>query len=100
MINYDYLELHYVLVVCDIKDSVFSSFLALILYNSDRKIHDKVVSEIVAARQGIKPRTCSSASRELNHYTTAAPNLVAYDPVHAKYEVIILCFKRVIYVRL
>ena len=34
------------------------------------------------------------------NYTTAAPNLVAYDPVHAKYEVIILCFKMVIYARL
>ena len=47
MINYDYRELNYVLVVCDIKDSVFSSFLlfkfSLILYNSDRKIRDKVV---------------------------------------------------------
>ena len=34
MINYDYLELNYVWVVCDI---------SLILYNSDRKIRDKVV---------------------------------------------------------
>ena len=42
MINYDYLELNYVLVVCDIKDSVFLKF-SLILYNSDRKIRVRVV---------------------------------------------------------
>ena len=46
MINYDQLELNYVLVVCDIKpDDKGLCFLkfSLILYNSDRKIRDKVV---------------------------------------------------------
>ena len=32
-------------------------------------------SEIVVARPGIEPQTSCSASQELNHYTTAAPNL-------------------------
>ena len=41
MINYDYLELIYVLVVCDIKDC-FLKF-SFILYNSDIKIRDKVM---------------------------------------------------------
>ena len=34
------------------------------------------MSEIVAARLGIEPRTSCSASQELNYYTTTAP-----DPV-------------------
>ena len=46
MINYDYLELNYVLVVCDIKGLFFLKF-SLILYNSDRKIRDKVVYLLV-----------------------------------------------------
>ena len=36
MINYDYLELNYVLVVYDIKDSVFSSFLLFYTTQTER----------------------------------------------------------------
>ena len=32
-------------------------------------------TEIQVARRGIEPRTCCSASQELNHSATAAPNL-------------------------
>ena len=94
MINYDNHELNYVMVVCDIKDSVFSSFLLFYTTQTERFVTKfctfittctciqlslliRSISEIVAARQGIEPRACSSASRALNHYTTAAPNLVA-----------------------
>ena len=34
------------------------------------------ISEIVAERPGIEPRTSCSASQELNHYTIAAPTFI------------------------
>ena len=36
MINYDYLELNYVLVACDIEDSVFSNFLLFYTTHAER----------------------------------------------------------------
>ena len=40
----------------------------------DLEAGDKPISEIVAARPEIEPRTSCSANQELNHYTTAAPH--------------------------
>ena len=60
--------------------------LAVFQQYSDLEAGDNQFSEIQVARRGIEPRTSCSASQELKHSATAAPEMLV--PMHKKYEYI------------